>query len=201
MKCPERVSDPRSTPRKTLSDKATGLGAAVLLAMMFAAPANAREDALRTLLGSLADGEELAQVDPVEGAAGRPGAGRVAANAVARATPAAAPAGRTQVVVRPGETLDGIIRRTLAESPYKETWLRRAFVQLNPAAFERGNTHRLKAGAVLLVPTDGDVLALLDDGRPAPGVPSAASTGAGTSAGMSQAPSAADERRKWVRFP
>jgi Tfp pilus assembly protein FimV len=195
MKCPERLSDPRSTPRKTLSARATGLGAAVLLALMFAAPAHPREDALRTLLGSLADGEELAQV---EGASARPGAARPADNGAART----APTGRTQVVVRAGETLDAVIRRNLADSPYKEALLRRAFVQINPAAFERGNTNRLKAGAVLLVPTDGDVLALLDESRPVQVFPSAAgSAGASAGAGAPQASSAADERRKWVRFP
>jgi len=174
------------------SGRACRLGLSGLLLLALMAVPQARADALRTLLGSLADGEEVALNETVAARAGT-GAGAGAAAGPARGS-------RAQVVVRAGDSLDAVIRRTLGDSPFKEALLRRAFVDLNPQAFVNGQPHRLAAGAVLLVPGPQDVLALLDERSPASmGRPAGASELPGS--GARHSPTAAEERRKWVRFP
>lgn len=97
---------------------------------------------------------------------------------------------RARLVVQPRETLDAVIRRTHRGSPFRDDILRRAFVQLNPAAFERGSPHALLAGAELLVPTVADVLALAGVALPRPPEPEARPLR-----------DSADEMRQWVRYP
>jgi hypothetical protein len=162
------------------------LAALALLWLMLMAVPQARADALRNLLGSLADGEEMALNDPP------------ASKTVASAVPVRS--ARTQVVARAGESLDALIRRTQGDSPFKEVLLRRAFTELNPQAFVRGSAHRLVAGAVLQVPGPADVMALLDERQSAPLnlLPGAAMSGVGS---VRQDVSGPEERRKWVRFP
>lgn len=100
--------------------------------------------------------------------------------------------GRSHTVAA-GESLDRVIQKTMADSPLKTELIRQAFVQLNPQAFPGGRVVRLKAGSVLQVPDAAQLLrnALL----PAlEGAEAAAVVRSGT-------PQAADERRRWVRFP
>lgn len=97
---------------------------------------------------------------------------------------------RMQVVVRPGETLDRVIQRTLRDSPFRVELLRDAYMRLNRGAFPRGTPHWLLAGSVLQVPTLADVAALVDP-RWWP-APAAAATGTTPSSG---------DRRSWVRYP
>jgi Tfp pilus assembly protein FimV len=102
------------------------------------------------------------------------------------------PAGaRMQVVVRPGETLDRVIQRTLRDSPYRVELLRDAFVRLNRSAFPRGTPHWLMAGAVLQVPTAADLMSQVDP-RWWP---------AATQAEPAHASSPQTDRRNWVRYP
>ena len=119
--------------------------------------------------------------------------------ATAAPTSAAAPAEagrydtgvvRARLVVQPRDTLDAVIRRTHRGSPFRDDLLRRAFVQLNPAAFERGSPHALLAGAELQVPTVADVLALAGIALPRPPEPE-----------TRPVRDSADEMRQWVRYP
>jgi hypothetical protein len=105
---------------------------------------------------------------------------------------------RRQTLVRPGETLDRVIARTLRDSPFRIEVLREAFVRLNRAAFPRGSPHWVSAGATLQVPTVVDVLDLVDPQRLLFGVPTPAPT-AGPA--RSSAPTADADRRNWVRYP
>lgn len=150
------------------------------------APTQARQ-ALEVLLGSLADGEAL--VPPSAQA------------------PSAPPAPvRQRVVVRAGETLDGVLRRTLSHLPIKDSVLRAAFVDVNPDAFVGGSVHRLRAGVELWVPSPEDVrrIMLRDSGGPPPPIPlptaSAVASGASAEPAPAATPSAPDTRG-WVRFP
>lgn len=110
---------------------------------------------------------------------------------MAIAAPQMSAGSRMQVVVRPGETLDRVIQRTLRDSPFRNELLRDAFVRLNRSAFPRGTPHWLLAGSVLQVPTPADLLLQVDPRwwpAPAQGAPvTPAST--------------ASQRRDWVRYP
>lgn len=100
------------------------------------------------------------------------------------------------VTVRRGETLDGVIRRTLAHLPFKDDFLRTVFVAVNPTAFVAGSPHRLKAGAVLQVPSLQDVrrVWMQQAGIQEPESLKTASPSAHTG-------SVTDPRQDWVRFP
>lgn len=63
--------------------------------------------------------------------------------------------------VQVGDTLDHIIKISMAKSGIKTEFLRRAFVQANPEAFRSGNPNWLIAGREIRIPTADDVLALI----------------------------------------
>ena len=65
-------------------------------------------------------------------------------------------AGRQRVTARRGETLDGVIRRTMGDSPFKEAFLRGVFLELNAGAFHTGTT-RLLPESTLFVPNVADL--------------------------------------------
>lgn len=102
------------------------------------------------------------------------------------------PSGRSHTVAA-GESLDRVIQKTMADSPLKVELIRQAFVQLNPQAFPDGRVVRLKAGTVLQVPDSAQLLrqVLLPVLE---GAEAAAVVRNGT-------PQAADDKRRWVRFP
>ena len=93
---------------------------------------------------------------------------------------AAAPAQTYRV--KSGDTLDKVIRRTMADSPLKIELLRKAYIAQNPQAFVKTSPPVLRAGVVLSVPNHDDLLRQYL--RP--------------SDGMVSDPS---ERRHWVRYP
>ena len=66
-----------------------------------------------------------------------------------------------RVVVKPGDTVDALLRRHLGESVFSQKFLRQAVIRLNPAAFAQGNIHRLESGTTLLLPTEQTLLGLL----------------------------------------
>jgi hypothetical protein len=113
---------------------------------------------------------------------GGPAAGQVSSGPVGS---------RMQVVVRPGETLDRVIQRTLRDSPYRVELLRDAFVRLNRSAFPRGTPHWLMAGSVLQVPAPGDLMSQVDP-RWWP---------AAAQAEQAHTSSPQTDRRNWVRYP
>lgn len=138
----------------------------------------------RGLNASLADGEEI-----VAQAAPPPRVQGVATS-------------RLQVTVRRGESLDALIRRSLPDLPFKDVFLRQAVLDMNPGVLRAGATQRLAAGTVLQLPSLDDLIRLLG------AAPASPSPGAGTAPHGSdsarpahQAASAANERKRWVRYP
>lgn len=98
---------------------------------------------------------------------------------------------RQQVVALRGESVDGAIRRTMGDLPFKESFLRSVFLEVNAQAVQPGGK-RLVAGAAFQVPNASDLRHHLDRvlGVPSPAAPQAAAV---------NAPPA--EKRHWVRFP
>jgi hypothetical protein len=88
-----------------------------------------------------------------------------------------------------GETLDAAIRRTMGDMPFKESFLRGVFLEINAGAVQPGTT-RLVAGAQLQVPHLDDLRSHLQRVL-GPQVPAAS---------QAAAPPSADKRH-WVRFP
>jgi len=84
--------------------------------------------------------------------------------------------------VKPGDTLDKVIRQTMSDSPLKVELLRRAYIQQNPQAFVKTSPPILRAGVVLAVPNHDDLLRQYL--RPRDGVTSDP-----------------NDRRNWVRYP
>lgn len=101
-------------------------------------------------------------------------------------------AARVRVTARRGETVDGIIRRTMGDLPFKEAFLRGVFLEINASAVQPG-TMRLVAGAQLQVPNLSDLRSHLQRVLDMP-------ASAGRPAEAASAPSPADKRH-WVRFP
>jgi Tfp pilus assembly protein FimV len=96
------------------------------------------------------------------------------------------------VVVRRGETLARIVRTHFKGSPFRDDFIYKAFVALNPEAFPRKTHHVVTAGASLKVPTHAELMAMAEGQSPA---------GAqGSTMGVS-ARNTSDQRKQWVRFP
>lgn len=125
---------------------------------------------------------------------------------------------RTTTTVREGETLDRIIRRTMGNTPFKDSLLQAAFVEANPRAYPNGSIQRLPVGTVLHVPSAADLrrhlaralgpdrAAALAGGAPAPAsghVPGPAAVPArpASSAAAPPPPPPRPDHRGWVRFP
>ena len=98
----------------------------------------------------------------------------------------AAESGKTYVV-KPGDTLDKVVRNTLADSPLRVDLLKDEIAKLNPQAFTKGSKSTLMAGATLRLPRHEELL--LKHLKPA-----VESSGGAT-------PALANERRQWVRYP
>ena len=63
-----------------------------------------------------------------------------------------------EYVVRPGDTLSGIMERQLDGIQLNRQVLQDVIVHLNGNAFRRGNPHWLRAGAKLKIPTTDDIM-------------------------------------------
>ena len=88
-------------------------------------------------------------------------------------------------VVKPGDTLDKVVRVAFPNSPLRPDLLRDEITRLNPAAFTKGSPKVLMAGVNLQLP-EHDALLGKHLGKSASG--GGADTGA-------------DARRHWVRYP
>lgn len=114
--------------------------------------------------------------------------------------PAAASARETFTVQR-SETLDQLVRRHWAGSPFKDEVLRRAIADLNPKTIPNAANNLLRRGSTLVLPNTEDLRRTLLQHYPAAGElvrikveqESVDSPRSGTSAGP--------EKRRWVRFP
>lgn len=107
------------------------------------------------------------------------------------------PGGMTRVVVQRGDTLFKILAKHGALPPDRRA-IFGAMVNLNPEAFISGNQNRLRAGAVLMLPTVAQLQALAS-GQMTPAAllsaqASAQSGGYGPNATI-------DPHKGWVRYP
>jgi Tfp pilus assembly protein FimV len=103
-----------------------------------------------------------------------------------------------------GDTLDKVIRATMADSPLKIEILRAAFIQQNPQAFTKTPPRVLMAGSILTIPDHDNLVAMyLKSGKSAPaknasGSNNSSGPGAG---GYATTDLNMNERKNWVRFP
>lgn len=102
---------------------------------------------------------------------------------------------RPVVTVLRGETLDRVIRRTLPGQPFKDEFVRKAFVQLNPGSLDNRSTRVLPAGSTLQVPTPQDLMGMLSQQYPA-----LLKTRPGES-GEEAAVANSAPKRRWVQYP
>ena len=111
------------------------------------------------------------------------------------------------MVVRRGDTVDGLLRRHLGESAFSVKFQRDALMRLNPSLFPQGHVHRLEVGATLWMPTEQILMGLLSGAKPElQGAPAHASA---TREEGAMKPSGADAplvhtpspTRSWVRYP
>ena len=103
-----------------------------------------------------------------------------------------------------GDTLDKVIRATMADSPFKIEILRAAFIQQNPQAFTKTPPRTLMAGSILTIPDHDNLVAMyLKSGKSAPAKnASASSNSSGPGAGgYATTDLNMNERKNWVRFP
>ena len=107
-------------------------------------------------------------------------------------SPAASPHAARVYVTVAGDTLDRVIRKTMADSPLKDDLLRQAFIAANPKAFAAGRNSRLRVGTELKLP---ETNALLRDIL----LPLLSPTEVGSY--FPPPPTTAEERRRWVRYP
>ena len=105
---------------------------------------------------------------------------------------AASPQPARVYVTVAGDTLDRVIRKTMADSPLKDDLLRQAFIAANPKAFAAGRNSRLRVGTELKLP---ETNALLRDIL----LPLLSPTEVGSY--FPPPPTTAEERRRWVRYP
>jgi len=99
---------------------------------------------------------------------------------------------RALLLSQRGENLDRMVRRAWPKHPFKDEFVRKAFVQLNPEALAKNPGRVLPAGTALAVPTAQDLQALLAEHYPAMGIAAQAE---------SQPSPALAAKRRWVHYP
>jgi Tfp pilus assembly protein FimV len=95
--------------------------------------------------------------------------------------------------VKPGDTVEQVIRHTMGDSPLKTSVLRQALIAQNPQAFTKSTPRVLIAGAVLKLPNADE---FLRQQLPSKSANPAVAPGGYTTADMNM-----NERKNWVRFP
>ena len=100
----------------------------------------------------------------------------------AAAARAGAAGGSGRIVVQRGDTLDGVIARTMGGVPVQRALLRQAFVRANPHAFPRGNPNFMLAGVTLTIPDVNDLRRVVFTEAPRQAPPN-------------------EDRRHWIRYP
>ena len=117
------------------------------------------------------------------------------------------PTSALKVVVKRGDTVEGLLRRHLADSVFNIKFQRQALMRLNPAVFQNGLVRRLEVGSTLWIPTDAIMMGLLPGARQeAPVVQTSAAPQQGAtdqeaSATARQPVHTPSPSRAWVRFP
>lgn len=107
---------------------------------------------------------------------------------------------RPSVTVQRGEGLDAVIRRTWPGLPFKDDFMRRSFMRVNPQVYPQAKLRPLRPGTTLQVPTPDDVRQMLKEQSPWAANMLLAAPEPTDEAGASSANKALDKRR-WVRFP
>ena len=159
-------------------------------------PRMSPETALKILLGDAA--QSLV----------RPGALVAEAVPDPRRSEVMTPSSALKVVVKRGDTVEGLLRRHLADSVFNIKFQRQALMRLNPAVFQNGQARRLEVGSTLWIPTDTLMMGLLSGARKeAPVAPTSAApqqqgvTDQDAPATARQAVHTPSPSRAWVRFP
>jgi len=109
----------------------------------------------------------------------------------------AGPGGMTRVVVQRGDTLFKILAKHGALPPDRRA-IFGAMVSLNPEAFISGNQNRLRAGAVLMLPTAAQLQAVASGQMTAAALLAASAASQSGSYGPNVTP---DPHKGWVRYP
>lgn len=100
------------------------------------------------------------------------------------AQPAGEASTKGSYMVKPGDTLDKVVRAAFPNSPLRPDLLRDEIMRLNPSAFTKGTPKVLMAGATLQLPAH-EALLTQHLGK---------AQGGNTDSG-------AEARRHWVRYP
>jgi Tfp pilus assembly protein FimV len=105
-----------------------------------------------------------------------------------------------KVVVKRGETVNGLLRRHLGNSVFSLQFQRQALVRLNPSVFQKGLVQRLAVGTTLWIPTDPIMASLVPGSRKDSALlqPSPTTEPLGKVIQQVHTPSST---RGWVRFP
>ena len=114
------------------------------------------------------------------------------------------PAARQSLTLQRSETLDSLIHRQFAGTPFKDEVLRRALAQLNPKTVPSPANNLLKRGSTLVMPTAEDLRRTLLQHYPKAGdlVRIRVEVEAEDKARKSgSADAAGQDKRRWVRFP
>ncbi len=90
--------------------------------------------------------------------------------------------------VKPGDTLDKVVRTQMADSPLRADLLKEALVSQNPGAFAKGSPKMLLSGATLQLPNQ-EALLRKHLGHAAP----LSENAGGVESGQA--------RKHWVRYP
>ncbi len=138
----------------------------------------------------------------------RPGALVAEAVSTPQRSEVMTPSSALKVVVKRGDTVEGLLRRHLADSVFNIKFQRQALMRLNPAVFQNGQARRLEVGSTLWIPTDTLMMGLLSGARKeAPVAPTSAApqqqgaTDQDAPATARQAVHTPSPSRAWVRFP
>lgn len=107
---------------------------------------------------------------------------------------------RASVTVQRGETLDRVMRRVVPNLPFKDEFVRKAFIQVNSEALAANPRRALPAGSTLTVPSPQDLAQLLLEQYPAMG-PAMGLAPHGMQTHADAGHDNANPRRPWVRYP
>ena len=118
-----------------------------------------------------------------------------AASELAKSTTASPAAPASSYKPKPGETLDQVIAKTMANSPLSIALLRQAFIDQNPQAIVPGKIPKLRKGATLQVPDHDRLLrGVLASVTPVPApVP--------LEIQPQVAPPTPEDRKRWIQYP
>lgn len=123
-----------------------------------------------------------------------------AAPAAAASEPPQRPPARQSLTLQRSETLDSLIHRQFAGTPFKDEVLRRALAQLNPQTVPNAANNLLKRGSTLVLPSTEDLRQTLLQHYPSAADLVRVRVEVETEENPAGKTAGADKRR-WLRFP